>query len=212
MIVLFSMIQCNQKEDSKDNSALLALAGTGANILSQRGTTFRESDVKGNVLSENNQTQSSNGHSAIVLKGDAQMAGGGLLVYIKELDGNKNVSNKVIPVVIENGVPRFVTEGGKEYMAYLEFFIDGVNNTEIDGCMLAVPFIATGIDKIEFYVTSQKVGLFVNKNSRESNIFYFASGANGKGNSPQERADWRKANYLEYGGDGFVVDYVYKNN
>ncbi len=210
-ITLSSATQCNQKKESEKNSSLLALTG-GAVVqiekaLNPKGTTFRESDAAGNLKSENNQTEPSDGHTAIILKGDAQMAGGGLLVYIREMD-----SGITVPVVIENNVPRFATVGGKRYMANLDFYIDGINNTEIDGQMLNVPFTATEIDKVSFYVTSQKVGLYVNGNSHESNMVYDPAGNNARGNNAQERAAWRRENYLLTGGDGFVLEYVYKNN
>ncbi|PJZ56782.1 hypothetical protein [Leptospira barantonii] len=213
LIAFFNVLQCNQKE-SDNNQSLLALTGTtqAVNILKTHGTTFRECDASGNPKSDTNQSTTSNGHSAIVLKGDAQMAGGGLLVYVREMDVNNTVTNVTVPVVIENEVPRFITVSGKRYMAYLEFFIDGINNTEIDGMGLTVPFTAADINTINFYVTSQKTGLYVNGNSHESNIIYYPAGNNTKGNNPQERATWRRDNYLLYGGDGFVLEYVYKNN
>ncbi|MBW0433571.1 hypothetical protein [Leptospira yasudae] len=211
LIALFSLLQCNHKE-SDNNQSLLALTGTtqAVNILKTHGTTFRECDATGNPKSTTNETETSNGHTAIILKGDAQMAGGGLLVYVREMDANNTATNTVVPVVIENEVPRFITVSGKRYMAYLEFFIDGINNTEIDGLGLVVPFTAADINTVNFYVTAQKIGLFVNGNSHESNILYYPVGSNTMGNNPQERAAWRRNNYLLYGGDGFVLEYVYK--
>ncbi|MCG6166644.1 hypothetical protein [Leptospira sanjuanensis] len=212
LTAFFSAIQCNQSKDSQNNSSLLALAGSSqiANVLNTRGTTIRECNTSGDPKSTTNQTETTSGHTAIVLQGDDQMAGGGLLFHVREMDADGIISNKFIPVVIENQVPRFLTVSGKRYSASIEFFIDGINNTEIDGISLQVPFTATDINNISFYVTSNKIGLFVNGNSHESNITYYPVGSNTMGNNPQERADWRRNNYLLYGGDGLVLEYVYK--
>ncbi|RHX85237.1 hypothetical protein [Leptospira stimsonii] len=96
------------------------------------------------------------------------MAGGGILVYIKNEETSENVSL----LFVEDNLPKFQTVIGKRYPAYLGFFIDGFNHTEIDGQALIVEFVAKEKDEFSFYVTSQNAGLFVNGKAHESNLQY----------------------------------------
>ncbi|TGK32645.1 hypothetical protein EHQ12_11920 [Leptospira gomenensis] len=207
------LIQCNTEKNETSTTEFLALLGTSTSVVKVQndlnrngGLTTRETDAGKTPTNPTNETNSSDGHTAIRLIGDGTMVGGGLLVYVREQSG---FAGDIAPVTITEGVPTFRTVPGKEYFAYLEFFIDGANDTEIDGAALIVPFTATETDKIDFYVTGTGAGLFVNDASHVSNLFYDPVGQNGMGNNPEERAAWRRSNFLLYGGEGFVVEYLY---
>ncbi|PKA03505.1 hypothetical protein CH375_16590 [Leptospira ellisii] len=209
----FLLVQCNPDKKQDSQAEFLALLGTSAGAVKVQndlnrngGLTTRETDPGKTPANPTNETNSSDGHTAIRLIGDGTMVGGGLLVYVREQSG---FVGDIAPVSISGGVPTFHTVPGKEYFAYLEFFIDGLNDTEIDGQALIVPFTATETDKIDFYVTGTGAGLFVNEASHVSNLYYAPVGNNTAMNNPGERAAQRRSNYLLYGGDGFVVEYLY---
>ncbi|XDD50615.1 hypothetical protein AB3N59_02070 [Leptospira sp. WS92.C1] len=64
---------------------------------------------------------------------------------------------------------------------------------------------------MSFYISTEAVGLFVNGNAWESNIHFEPVGENAMGNTPEDREQWRRNNYNLYGGDGFVVEYLFQN-
>jgi len=136
----------------------------------------------------------------LMIPGDDKLIGGGVLLYVRD-----RTTSKVIPVDYnsDNNRPVFHTVRGNSYMAYLELFLDGANNTGEVGGFLSVEFTATGSDDISFYVNSKNIGLFVNGIARESNIIWRSNSG-----TPESRRGHRRRNYLEYGGNGYVLQFL----
>ncbi|RHX91767.1 hypothetical protein [Leptospira stimsonii] len=209
VIFLFlSVIQCSRSENTVPpvlSALLLQNVSISSQVNAHSFTTVREMDENGVALPC---VPNSTNPKSLTLKGDEWMAGGGILVYIK----NEETSENVPLLFVEDNLPKFQTVIGKRYLAYLEFFIDGFNNTEIDGQALIVEFVAKEKDEISFYVTSQNAGLFVNGKAHESNLHYAPVGQNTLWNTPEERAQARRNNYNLYGGDNSVLEYVFDLN
>ncbi|MBM9500079.1 hypothetical protein JWG44_07430 [Leptospira sp. 201903071] len=206
LILSVVTIHCSQSEKA-DLTILPALLPQIVSISPSAAdgrsfTTVREIDENGVTLPC---APNSTNPKSLTLKGDEWMAGGGILVYIRD----KETSETVPLLFVEDNLPKFQTEIGKRYLAYLEFFIDGFNNTEIDGQALIVEFIAKEKDEFNFYVTSQNAGLFVNGKAHESNIHYSPVGQNTLWHTPVERAQARRNNYNLYGGDNSVLEYLF---
>ncbi|TGM52225.1 hypothetical protein [Leptospira vanthielii] len=188
------------------------------NTLNSTGlVSTREINIGRSPINLSNDTITSDGHNSIRLIGDGSIEGGGLLVLVREKMIEEEIDLAVgqpqipkAPVSIENGIPKFHTIPGKKYEAILDFYIDGANNTEIDGQFIYFPFTATGNDQIEFFVSGiGGVGLFVNERSLITNVSFRPVGQNLGWNNPQEREFARKSNYARYGGNDYVVEYLY---
>ncbi|TGM72895.1 hypothetical protein EHR01_16860 [Leptospira mtsangambouensis] len=219
-LFLSSVFQCNPKETNNSNifDSLLTSVSLmqSQNSLNSTGlVSTREINTGLSPINLSNDTIPSDGHNSIRLIGDGSIEGGGLLVFVRErlIEGETLVVNGQVPkapVSIENGIPKFHAISGKKYEAILDFYIDGANNTEIDGTSIFLPFTATGNDQIEFYVSGTGgVGLFANGRSVVTDIFFAPVGQNLGWNNPQERELARKSNYALYGGSAYVVEYLY---
>lgn len=208
IFLFLSVIQCSRSENTVPpvlSPILLQNLSISSKADSRSFTTVREIDENGVALPC---IPNSTNSKSLTLKGDVWMDGGGILVYIKDEETSEN-----IPLLfVEDNLPKFQTVIGKSYLAYLEFFIDGFNNTEIDGQGLIVEFVAKEKDEFNFYVTSQNAGLFVNGKAHESNLHYAPVGQNTLWNTPEERAQARRNNYDLYGGDNSVLEYLFDLN
>ncbi|MBM9578976.1 hypothetical protein JWG45_17660 [Leptospira sp. 201903070] len=209
IFLIFSLItiDCSQSEDHSPPilPALLPVvseASISSVAESKTFATFREIDATQNPLPC---LPSPSNPKSLQLKGDQWMAGGGITVYIRD-----HLTGEGVPLLfVENHLPVFQTVKGRKYLAYLLFFIDGFNDTEIDGQMLVVEFVAKEKDEFNFYVTSQNTGLYVNGKSHESNVQYEPVGQNVLWHTPAERAQARRDNYNLNGGDDYVVEYLF---
>ncbi|TGL12282.1 hypothetical protein [Leptospira meyeri] len=215
-LFLSSLFQCNPEESNNSNifeSLLTSISMIQSqNTLNSTGlVSAREINIGLSPINLSNDTITSDGHKSIRLIGDGSIEGGGLLVFVREqfVDGQPQIQAKA-SVSIENGIPKFQTITGKKYEFILDFYIDGANNTEIDGTSLFLPFTATGNDQINFFVSGTGgVGLFVNGSSVVTNLFFTPVGNNLGWNNPQERELARKTNFVLHGGADYVVEYLY---
>ncbi|TGL49719.1 hypothetical protein EHQ55_08920 [Leptospira meyeri] len=221
-LLLSSVFQCNPEQSH--NSNILESLLTSISLIQSQNTlnrtglvSAREINIGLSPINLSNDTITSDGHNSIRLIGDGFIEGGGLLVFVREKMIEEEIDLAVgqpqipkAPVSIENGIPKFHTIPGKKYEAILDFYIDGANNTEIDGQFIYFPFTATGYDQIEFFVSGTGgVGLFVNERSLITNVYFTPVGNNLGWNNPQEREFARKSNYARYGANDYVVEYLY---
>ncbi|TGK85828.1 hypothetical protein EHQ23_14505 [Leptospira bourretii] len=222
-LFLSSVFQCNPEQSNNSNifDSLLTSVSLmqSQNSLNNTGlVSTREINIGLSPINLSNDTIPSDGHNSIRLIGDGSIVGGGLLVYVREKMIEEEIDLSVgqpqipkAPLSLENGIPKFHTIPGKKYEAILDFYVDGVNNTEIDGIFVYLPFTATGNDQIEFFVSgTEGVGMFVNGRSIVKNVSFFTPVGNNLGlDNPQEREFARKSNYARYGGNNYVVEYLY---
>jgi len=173
---------------------------------------LKEQSHKNNVLSRSMLNRSFINES-LKIPCDDIIVGGGVIVYVRDMDGpyvqvsENGWTAQPIPVTLdfENNQAIFHTNPGHEHMIYMEFFLDGLNNTGLDGAFLSVTFTATESDEIAFYVNSGHVGLFANGIAHESNIIWYPDNNYGGGSTnPENRVEWRERNFSEYNGVGFL--------
>lgn len=144
-LILSSLFQCNPEHSN--NAKIFESLLTSISLIQSQNTlnrtglvSAREINIGLSPINLSNDTITSDGHNSIRLIGDGFIEGGGLLVLVREKMIEEEIDLAVgqpqipkAPVSIENGIPKFHTIPGKKYEAILDFYIDGANNTEIDG-------------------------------------------------------------------------------
>jgi len=206
IVLVLGFIGCDLSNNNNPKDNIPGLV-----VYQQRGQSLQNPNDNRAIINKSISNES------LTIPGDDIMVGGGVIVFVTDMDVptiqvNETESiHQPVPVTLnyEKNQAIFHTVSGHKNVVYLEFYLDGVNDTGLNNAILTSRFTATEADEISFYVNSDFVGLFANGVAHETNVIWYTNNDSDTGSTnPEERVIERENVYNLNGGYDYVARFL----